>query len=147
MAGQERERGKEREQRGSLHYFSVSIPKDEFVRNRSRSREEVGAFRFEQRDEFGLHVLVVVRNVEDGDLFAAESVAELAIQAFAVDRFHDHDEVGPFQLFLAEGNEGVVIEAGGVDFDARVVRKDSFRRWAAEFVLRAEAENVFQGFK
>ena len=89
-----------------------------------------------------MHVLVVVGDVEDGDLFAAEGFAVFPVEAFAVDGFHDDDEVGPVELFGGKGDDGVVVEACGVDVDTGVIGEDGFGGGAAETIHRADKEAI-----
>lgn len=91
--------------------------------------------------------MIVIGDVEDGDFFAGEGVTKFSIQAFAVNRFHDNDEIGPFELFDGERDFGVIVEAGGVGFDARVVAENGLGSGAAKLVLGAEEEDVFHESK
>ena len=93
------------------------------------------AFRFQKLDQLRLHILVVIRDVEHGDAFSGEGVGEFPIEAIAVRFFHHQNDVGPFELLVAKRYLGVVVEAGGIDFDAAVAGEHGLCGRAAQFVL------------
>lgn len=98
--------------------------------------------RFQQGDQLGLHEGVVVGDVEADDACGLEMTAEAGLQASAVDRLHDEDQVGPVQMIRRQGLVRIGGQACGGRLDARPVGKHPLRRGGAQAVAGAEEEEV-----
>ena len=99
----------------------------------------------QQRHQFGLHEIVVVRDVEAEDAGAFEPGFEAALQPGAVGALHDEDQVGPFDQFGGALLLRIRGQAGGGGLDAGAGREDALGRGGAEAVAGAEEEEVGQG--
>jgi hypothetical protein len=99
----------------------------------------------EKLNQVRIHVVVFIGDIEDGDFFTTELRAKFSIETIEVVFLHDEDKISPVDLLFGQGDDGVVIESGGIDFDARLIAKNGFGGGTAQFVLRAEKENFSQG--
>jgi len=85
----------------------------------------------EQLDEFMVHELVLVANIQAYDPNFTQVFLELGRELVAVRALHDKDDVCPFQQFGCDRILGIVIEAGRRCINARPVGKDMLRSRAA----------------
>lgn len=97
---------------------------------------------FEQLNQNRIHEFVFVRDTEHRNSLAFQGVPELSVQSVPVGLLHYNDYISPFYLLIGERDFGIVIQAGGIRLDARVVRKDGFSGRASKLVLRADKQEV-----
>jgi hypothetical protein len=71
--------------------------------------------------------------------------AKAGLQAAAVDRLHDEDQVRPVQMLGRQGLVRIGGQAGGGRLDARPVGKHPLRRGGAQAIAGTEEEEVGQG--
>lgn len=98
--------------------------------------------RFQQGYQFGLHEGVVVGDVEADDAGGLQVAAKAGLEAAAVDRLHDEDQVGPVQMLGRQGLVRIGGQAGGGGLDARPVGKHPLRRGGAQAIAGTEEEEV-----
>ena len=98
----------------------------------------------QQRDQFRLHEVVVVGDVEADDALALQPAAEAALEPGAVGAFHDEDQVGPVEVVGRCRLLRIGRQAGGGGLDAGAGGEDALGRGGAEAVAGAEEEEVDQ---
>ena len=96
----------------AAHSYLVLLPR----RHDSCSKIS-GHLCLQQCDERWVHECIVVWNIQTDQAFALERRSVSGLYFRAMRLFHDEDDVGPFDQFGGQGVLGVVVRAGGRDFD------------------------------
>ncbi|NNJ09176.1 hypothetical protein EKD04_002420 [Chloroflexales bacterium ZM16-3] len=65
-------------------------------------------FRFQTSDEGGIHITVVVGDMQADDALPGDLLAELRAEAIAVPALHHKDEIGPAEVARGHANAGTI---------------------------------------
>jgi hypothetical protein len=98
----------------------------------------------QQRDQFRLHEVVVVGDVEADDALVLQPAAQAAPEPGAVGALHDEDEVCPVEVVGRHRLLRIGRQAGGGGLDAGTAGEDPLGRGGAEAVAGAEEEEFGQ---
>lgn len=105
-------------------------------------RDIRGEFASQFVEEFRLHEVVVVGNVEGNDALALKGFREFAADAVQVGFLHDKDQVRPANVALRDHNPGVLLRADGADLVSRDSLEQLLRGKAAKPVSTADKEQL-----
>ena len=91
----------------------------------------------EQSNQFIVHVLVIVRDIQADDSLLVQVLFEPFLQSVAMGFFHHKDVLRPFDQFRCCWDRGIFVEPGRSNVKTLHTGEDDFCRGASEFILAA----------
>ena len=99
-----------------------------------------GEFGLQERDEVGVHELIIVGDAEDDERLVAELGGEALHDGGGVFFLHAENHVGPTEEAGGEFHAGAVDGAGGASLIARMIAEERLGGGRAPLVARTEEE-------
>ena len=93
-------------------------------------------------DEFGLHELVVIWNMQSDNTLAFERLGKLLPEAVQVGFLHEKDDVRPPEMPLGHDDAGVGLRASRAHLKAGEAAEDAFGREAPNTIPAADEEEL-----
>lgn len=113
----------------------------------ARLRQVARHSRLEERDQLRLHIVVIVRNIEADDPPVAQCAAIAPLYFGAMRFFHHDNHVRPVDQFRSQRIFSSDVGSGGIRFNIIAQGKDLLGSRAAQAVLAANEQDMFQTAK